>query len=128
MEFIHGNTARSVDQTIQRRSQEARSKEENSDDELLDDFHTQLDRCVAIEDIECAVIHEVCKNTVEKANGKQRKRGKDGVEDALLAPWDVAGLGRGEEGKCHDGDVRDEEDYDSAFFKVFSGTVFRCVG
>lgn len=98
---IHGNTTRSVHQTAQRRGNETRDKEEESDDKFLNYSHTQLNRHIPIDDIERAVIFEVCEKTVEKANGKQRKRGKDGEEDVLLAPWDVPELGRGEEGECN---------------------------
>ena len=67
------------------------------------------------------VIFKVCEKAVEKANGKERKRGQDRVQDALLAPWEVAELGRGEDGESNYGEIGDQEDDDTGFLERFSG-------
>lgn len=67
---IHGNTTRSIHQAAQPRGHETSDEEEKGDDEFLDYSHTQLDRCVPIENTERAVILKICEKAVEKANGE----------------------------------------------------------
>ena len=60
----------SLHKRVQCKGHTTSNEEENHDDELLSDSHTQLDRCLTIDNTESALIFEVYEKTVGKATGK----------------------------------------------------------